>query len=268
MLQATAGPHGKYGGHWHDMDMILVGEHELGGGAGITLEQGKTQFGIWSLLAAPLIMGNDLRNVSDAAKAILLNEEVIAVDQDSMGKMALRLTPKGDTEVWARELANGDLAVGLLNKNGGSGAGGVDNCKWKVLPGGYNESCGGRAGNIGCSRTITLEDAKKHCCGLGSECASVSVPTSGSGESCYKKNDNCGWKKNAAYQSLIKVEQGPPQPPPKGVNITATLELVGWHGGKTAKVRDLWAHTDLGVQSSLEAIVPPFGLALFRLSKP
>ena len=57
--------------------------------------------------------------------------------------MGLRVTPKGDTEVWARELANGDIAVGLLNKNGGGGGGGVDNCEWETFNGGYNESSGG-----------------------------------------------------------------------------------------------------------------------------
>jgi|EP01047_Picozoa_sp_COSAG01_P023263 hypothetical protein len=52
ILQATAGPDGPYGGHWHDMDMLLIGEHELGGLPGITWEEGRTQFGMWSLLAA------------------------------------------------------------------------------------------------------------------------------------------------------------------------------------------------------------------------
>jgi hypothetical protein len=90
VLQATAGPDGPYGGHWHDMDMLLIGEHELGGLPGISYEEGKTQFGMWSLLAAPLIMGNDLRNVSAEAKAVLLNADVIAVDQDPKGKLGLR----------------------------------------------------------------------------------------------------------------------------------------------------------------------------------
>ena len=63
-----------------------------------------------------LALADDLRNVSDTAKKVLLNQDVIRVDQDPKGKMALRVTPKGETEVWARELANGDLAVGLLNK--------------------------------------------------------------------------------------------------------------------------------------------------------
>eukprot|EP01050_Picozoa_sp_SAG11_P013853 SAG11_NODE_1650_length_4510_cov_6.795738_7_plen_117_part_00 len=76
--------------------------------------------------------------------------------------MALRRTPKNETEVWARELADGDMAVGLLNKGGGSqGSAAVDNCKWKVLTGGYNESCGGESGNSGHMEIHSLEDAKK-----------------------------------------------------------------------------------------------------------
>ena len=56
---------------------------------------GRTQFGMWSLLAAPLIMGNDLRNVTDEAKAVLLNEEIIAIDQDSKvhGSSVPRISP-------------------------------------------------------------------------------------------------------------------------------------------------------------------------------
>merc|ERR1711924_508561 len=105
---------------------------------------------MWAMFAAPLIMGNDLRNVSDAAKAVLLNEEVIAIDQDPMGKMALRMTPKGDTEIFARNLSNGDVAVAFLNKGSGPTAPGVDTCTWKTFTGGYNESCGGASGNAGC----------------------------------------------------------------------------------------------------------------------
>lgn len=265
ILQQTSGPNGKYGGHWHDPDMLLDGEHELGGLPGITLEEGKTQFGMWSLLAAPLIMGNDLRNVSDAAKAVLLNEEVIAIDQDPLGMMGLRITPKNSTEVWARNLSNGDIAVGLLNK-GSSPSGGVDNCEWKVYTGGYNESTGGGAGNAGCTVVSSAEEARATCCGLESQCVSASVPVSGQGEACFKKNDNGGFTVNSGYTSVVKTKQGP-QPTPTGATITATLASVGWKHS-TAKVRDLFAQQDLGTMSSLKATVPPHGLALFRLSPP
>ena len=62
-------------------------------------------------------MGNDLRTVTASQQAILLNTAAIAVDQDALGQQGIRITPKGNTEVWARRLENGDTAVGLYNKN-------------------------------------------------------------------------------------------------------------------------------------------------------
>ena len=178
------------------------------------------------------------------------------------------------------------------------GGGGIDNCEWKTYTGGYNESCGGRGGDIGCEPVGAqgLAALKAKCCSLGAECASMSVPAGQAdsagakkGLACLKKNDGCGWKANPAYESVVKVKQGPPQPPPKGATITATLASVGWSGasspgsaqagarvadgalgvaaGGTANVRDLWAQKDLGSQSSLSAVVAPHGLALLRLSK-
>ena len=83
-LQPYAGP-----GHWHDMDMLLIGttsQGHDGGTAGercVTLEEEKTQMAIWSISAAPLIMGNDMRNVTAASKKILFNKDAIAVNQDA-----------------------------------------------------------------------------------------------------------------------------------------------------------------------------------------
>jgi len=106
-LAPWAGP-----GHWHDMDMLLIGSHCL------TTAEERTQMAIWSISASPLIMGNDLRNVSADSKAILLNKNAIAVSQDSLGQMGIRLSP-GTTkqQVWARNMANGDVAVALYNKD-------------------------------------------------------------------------------------------------------------------------------------------------------
>lgn len=264
-LQATAGPDGPYGGHWHDADMLLIGEHEAGGLPGVSLEEGKTQFGMWAMMAAPLIMGNDLRAVPDDAKAILLNEEVIAVDQDPLGQMGLRMTPKGTTEVWARNLSNGDVAVALLNKGDGSDSPGVDNCEWRTYTGGYNESSGGAGGNAGCLNDV--KEARAKCCALGKGCVSVSAPVSGSGTACLKRNDDDGWVANRAYDSLVKVKQGPQPPPkpPQQTKIEASFGLVGWKHA-SAKVRDLFEKKDLGEVSSLSAMVNPHGVVLLRLS--
>ncbi len=71
---------------------------------------------LWSLLASPLLAGNDLRSMSPATKEILMNKEVIAIDQDPLGKQATQISVKGDLETWARPLADGSVAVGLFNR--------------------------------------------------------------------------------------------------------------------------------------------------------
>ena len=73
------------------------------------------------------------------SQAVLLNEEIIAIDQDPLGQMGLRVSPKAATEVWARNLSNGDVAVAMLNKGGaGPTPPGIDNCEWKQYTGGYD----------------------------------------------------------------------------------------------------------------------------------
>eukprot|EP01116_Phalansterium_solitarium_P006573 TRINITY_DN188_c0_g1_i1.p1 TRINITY_DN188_c0_g1~~TRINITY_DN188_c0_g1_i1.p1 ORF type:complete len:422 (+),score=159.08 TRINITY_DN188_c0_g1_i1:105-1370(+) len=110
-MQTIAAPNGTYGGHFNDPDQLLIGN------TCITDDEARTQMAIWSIIAAPLIMGNDMRNVSATSKAILFNKEAIAVNQDPLGRQGLRLGPQNTTEVWYRQLANGDVAVGLLNKD-------------------------------------------------------------------------------------------------------------------------------------------------------
>jgi alpha-galactosidase len=97
-------------GRWNDPDMLEVGN------GGMTQVEYKTHMSLWALLAAPLLAGNDVRQMSEATKAVLLNREVIAVDQDKLGQQARRVSPEGKTEVWARPLAGGAWAVGLFNR--------------------------------------------------------------------------------------------------------------------------------------------------------
>jgi hypothetical protein len=104
----VAGP-----GGWNDPDQIVVGCSN-GWTPGLNHEESRTQFGIWSLVAAPLMMSNDLRHIHGWQKDILQNAEVIAIDQDPMGKPGKRLT-YGNQQVWARPLSNGDWGIGLLN---------------------------------------------------------------------------------------------------------------------------------------------------------
>merc|ERR1711920_557456 len=102
-------------GHWHDMDMLLIGAGCL------TVEEEQTQMAIWAISASPLIMGNDMRKVAPESKAILLNEHAIEVSQDPLGQMGIRLTANVAGQIWARKLANGDVAVALYNRGDDTG---------------------------------------------------------------------------------------------------------------------------------------------------
>ncbi|HEU5337199.1 MAG TPA: glycoside hydrolase family 27 protein [Terriglobales bacterium] len=104
-LQSFAGP-----GHWNDPDMLEVGN------GGMSHDEYITHMSLWSLLAAPLLAGNDLSKVSPADLAILTNKEVIAVDQDPKGVQGHRVAEEGPLEVWAKPLSDGGYAVGLFNR--------------------------------------------------------------------------------------------------------------------------------------------------------
>ena len=110
VLQAAQQPN-----HYHDMDMLIIGN------GCITQDEERTQMAIWAISASPMLMGNDLRDVPATSKAILLNEGAIAVSQDPLGRMGIRhaaFTKDSPTQVWTRQLENGDVAVALYNKGG------------------------------------------------------------------------------------------------------------------------------------------------------
>jgi alpha-galactosidase len=97
-------------GHWNDPDMLEVGN------GGMSATEYRTHFSLWCLLAAPLIAGNDLRTMSAEDRDILTNREVIAVDQDALGRQGTRLLARGPVEVWAKPLKDRALALGLFNR--------------------------------------------------------------------------------------------------------------------------------------------------------
>ena len=110
-LEQYAGPDG-----WNDPDMMIVGLKCKGfiPGGGCTDEEYRTHFSLWCLLAAPLMASCDLRSMDAVTREILTNTEVIALNQDPLGKQAGWV---GAGEVWAKPLANGDLGVGLFNRS-------------------------------------------------------------------------------------------------------------------------------------------------------
>eukprot|EP01137_Pigoraptor_chileana_P021820 Opistho-2@86001 len=97
-------------GAWNDPDMLEVGN------GGMTTNEYRTHFSLWCLMKSPLLIGCDLRNMSVDTKAILLNKEAIAVNQDALGKQGKKVRVVGDLEIWAGPLADGSYAVTLVNR--------------------------------------------------------------------------------------------------------------------------------------------------------
>ena len=93
-------------GHWNDPDMLEIGN------GGMNADQYRTQISLWSILAAPLLAGNDLSKMDDVTKSILMNKEVIAVDQDTLGIQGHRLGPP---QIWLKPLRGGAKAVAIFN---------------------------------------------------------------------------------------------------------------------------------------------------------
>jgi len=113
-LEAFAGP-----GHWNDPDMLVVGlrgtSREIYG-AGCTDIEYRTHFSLWCMLAAPLMIGCDIANMDSATREILTNLEVIALNQDKLGRQGWRASRHGQAEVWKKPLADGALGVALFNR--------------------------------------------------------------------------------------------------------------------------------------------------------
>jgi alpha-galactosidase len=95
-LAKFAGP-----GHWNDPDMLEVGNGKL------THDQNMTHMTLWAILAAPLIAGNNLTQMTPDVASILMNKDVIAIDQDALGKQADRIYAEGPVEIWTKKLTDG-----------------------------------------------------------------------------------------------------------------------------------------------------------------
>ncbi|WP_328833042.1 NPCBM/NEW2 domain-containing protein [Streptomyces sp. NBC_00252] len=106
-LARYAGP-----GHWNDPDMLEVGN------GGMTDTEYRSHFSLWSIMAAPLLIGSDLRTATPATFDILDNKEVIAVDQDPLGKQGNVVTSEGGRWVVAKEMKDGSRTVALFNESG------------------------------------------------------------------------------------------------------------------------------------------------------
>jgi alpha-galactosidase len=103
-LAKFAGP-----GHWNDPDMLEVGNGRL------THDENVTHMTLWAMLAAPLIAGNNLTQMTPDVASILMNKEAIAIDQDALGKQGDRVYAEGPVEIWAKPLKGGAKAVAIFN---------------------------------------------------------------------------------------------------------------------------------------------------------
>lgn len=104
VLDAYARP-----GHWNDPDMLEVGN------GGMSSTEYRSHFSLWAIMAAPLLIGTDLRKIDPAALAILSNREVIAIDQDALGVQGKRIRNQVDAQVIVKPLFDGSRAVALFN---------------------------------------------------------------------------------------------------------------------------------------------------------
>lgn len=103
-LRKYAGPN-----HWNDPDMLEVGN-------GMSVNEDRAHFAMWCMMAAPLILGNDVRTMSKETKELLMNKELIAIDQDVLGIQALRYRVESGLEYWLKPLSNGEWAFCILNR--------------------------------------------------------------------------------------------------------------------------------------------------------
>ena len=103
-LAPHAGP-----GHWNDPDMLEIGN------GGMTATEYRTHLSMWAMMAAPLIIGTDLRAASAETLSILTNRDVIAIDQDALGVQGNVVSDAGGLMVLDKPLASGEHAIALYN---------------------------------------------------------------------------------------------------------------------------------------------------------
>ncbi|MBA6153222.1 glycoside hydrolase family 27 protein [Gelidibacter maritimus] len=104
-LEKYAGP-----GHWNDPDMLAVGNNNM------PENEARAHFSMWCMLAAPLMAGNDLRDMTQVDHSILTNKELIAINQDVLGKQGFKIEDYGNFEIWQKPLTNGDIAICFFNR--------------------------------------------------------------------------------------------------------------------------------------------------------
>ena len=117
-LHPFAGP-----GGWNDLDMLVVGLSGQGQvpGTGANLNEYQTQVSMWAVLCSPLMIGCDIRTMNADIASLLMNQEVLAVNQDPLGIQAQRIKKNFDLEIWRKPLSDGSMVLALLNRGSSGG---------------------------------------------------------------------------------------------------------------------------------------------------
>jgi hypothetical protein len=108
-------------GHWPDADMIPfghIGIRSVGKSriTRFTHDEQITLMSLWCIAPSPLMLGMNLPDNDDWTLSLLTNDEVLAVDQDSLGSPAAKISMDKNTEIWAKKLSNGNIAIGMFNR--------------------------------------------------------------------------------------------------------------------------------------------------------
>ena len=115
--QVADGPY-AHPGHFNDPDMLVIGKVGWGDNqrnSRLTPDEQYTHISLWSLLSAPMLIGCDMGKLDEFTSSLLTNDEVIAIDQDALGKSAKQAIKKDDYQVWIKELEDGGKAAGIFN---------------------------------------------------------------------------------------------------------------------------------------------------------
>jgi alpha-galactosidase len=117
--EAVAGP-----GRWSDPGLLQVGNGAM------TSDEYRAHLNLWAVMGAPLVLGSDVRIMRRETVDLLTNKEVLAIDQDAAGLMGHRIAQTANTEVWAKPLADGSIAVAFINRGNTSAPAAVS---WEQL---------------------------------------------------------------------------------------------------------------------------------------
>lgn len=252
------------------------------GNPGLSLGENRAHFALWAMLAQPLHAGNDVASMSDEVRDILTNKEVIAVDQDPLGRAGW-LVSDGST--------GGGGTCGTGHGRGrGSCPAAADACAWNRTAGGYFDTARGAAGNLGqFGPNVTLAGAEALCC-ADALCAGFSYSASVGNGSGFLKRDFAGpWMPSADFDGFDDLARANNA---SGTNVfarqladasVAVLLLnrgeaaasvcaawadVGLNEFAYATVRDLFAHADVGpALGRFCAQVPPHDVVMVRVQQ-